>query len=74
MADGYKVIWFGKETTCYGELEETSNFKVVCEDEEDDSVWCSGVDHLTGDMLTWDNVVLMLQGFYPSDILEITAV
>lgn len=74
MAEGYKVIWFGKETVCYGDLEETSNFQVVCEDEEDDSVWVDGVDHLTGDMLTWENVVMMLQSFYASDILEISAV
>lgn len=74
MNDGYKVIWFGKETVCYGELEETSNFSVVCENEDDDDVWCNGVDKFTGDMLTWENVVLYLQGFYPSDIVEITAV
>ena len=69
MSEGYKVIWFGKETICYGELEETSNFSVVCDDEWDDSVWCDGVD---GD-LNWDNVVAHLQQFYPSDIIEITA-
>lgn len=70
MADVYKVIWLGKETACYGELTETSNFEVVCEDEEYDSVWCDGI---TGE-LTWDNVVIHLQQFYPSDIVEISAV
>ena len=44
MADGYKVILFGKETTCYGELTDTSNFEVVCEDEDCDDVWCNGLD------------------------------
>jgi len=70
MADGYKVIWFGKETICYGELDETSNFEVVCENEDDDDVWCNGI----AGPLTWENVVLHLQNYYPSDIVEITAV
>jgi hypothetical protein len=70
MTDGYKVIWFGKETLCYGELEETSNFHVVCDEEEDDGVWCDGID---GE-LTWENVVLHLQRHFDSDIVEITAI
>lgn len=70
MADGYKVILFGKETTCYGELEDTSNFEVVCEDEEDDEVWCDGFIGNTD----WESVVLHLQLYFASDILEITAV
>lgn len=70
----YKVIWFGKTTTCYGELEETSNIQVVCENEADDSVWCDGFDTFTEENLTWENVVLFLQGFYPSDILELSAI
>lgn len=74
MADGYKVVWFGKETTCYGELNDCSNFEVVCEDEDCDDVWCNGLDKFTESNLTWENVVMYLQGFYPSDILEITAV
>lgn len=74
MADGYKVIWFGVETLCYGELEETSNFHIVCEDEADDSVWCDGVDAFTEANYTWENVVLYLQQQYSSDILEISAI
>lgn len=74
MADGYKVVWFGKETVCYGNLQETSNIVVVCEDEDCDDVWCLGFDKFTGDNLTWDNVVLFLQGFYPSEIVELTAI
>ena len=70
----YKVIWFGKETLCYGELNETSNIEVVCENEADDSVWCNGFDDFTEANLTWENVVLYLQQFYPSDILEVSAV
>ena len=74
MADGYKVILFGKETACYGELTDTSNFEVVCENEDDDDVWCNGLDAFTDANLTWDNVVLYLQKYFPSDIVEITAV
>lgn len=74
MADGYKVIWFNKTTVCYGDLEETSNFHVVCEDEADDNVWWDGVDAFTESNYTWDNVVLYLQQFYGSDIVEISAV
>lgn len=66
----YTVILFDKETVCYGELEETSNFEVVCEDEEDDDVWCNGIEG----PLTWENVVQYLQPHFESDILEITAV
>ena len=74
MADGYKVVWFDKETTCYGELNDCSNFDVVCENEYYDDTWCNGLDAFTDANLTWDNVVLYLQKYFPSDILEITAV
>ena len=72
MSEGYKVTWFGREMVCYGELKETSNFEVVCDDEQDDSVWCDGIP-VPSDLLTWDNVVFHLQQFYRSDIVEITA-
>ena len=74
MADGYKVILFGKETTCYGELNDCSNFQVVCENEADDDIWCEGLDAFTEANLTWENVVLLLQPHFASDILEISAV
>lgn len=74
MADGYKVTWFGVETLCYGDLEETSNFHVVCVDEEDEGVWCDGVDTFTEENYTWDNVVLYLQKYFASDIVEISAI
>ena len=74
MADTYKVTWFNVETVCYGELNETSNFHVVCENEADDAVWCDGVDAFTEANYTWDNVVLYLQRFFKSDIVEISAV
>lgn len=74
MAQGYKVSWLNVTTICYGELNDTSNFEIVCEDEDHDDIWCNGVDEFTENNLTWENVVLYLQGFYPSNILEITAV
>lgn len=67
---GYPVILFGTTTMCYGTLEETSNFQVVCEDEADDGVWCDGIEGL----LNWDNVVMCLQPHFASNIIEITAV
>lgn len=73
MADGYKVVWFGKETICYGELNDCSNFDVVCENQFDDDIWCNGLDAFTEANLTWDNVVLYLQKYFDSDILEISS-
>ncbi len=64
------VRFNGTDVECYGELEENSNFEVVCEDEEDDSVWCDGIEG----PLSWEQVVAYLQGYYASDILQITAV
>ncbi len=73
MAEGYKVILFNKETICYGDLEQDSNFQVVCENEEEDDVWCDA--HPEGrDWLDWDDVVRTLQMHFESDIIEITAV
>lgn len=66
----YIVHYNGRDVECYGALEESSNFSVVCDDECDDDVWCNGI---SGD-LSWENVVEYLQAFYPSDILEISAV
>jgi hypothetical protein len=63
----YIVHFEGRDVECYGELEEDSNFSVVCDDEYDDAVWCDGVD---GD-LTWENVVAQLQPQFNSDILQI---
>ena len=45
----YIVHYQGRDVECYGILEETSNFSVVCDDECDDDIWCYSID---GDM-TW---------------------
>lgn len=73
MTKGYKVILFEEETMCYGDLLQTSNFEVVCENEDDDSIWCVG--HPNGrDWIDWDDVVTTLQGYYNSSIVEISAI
>ena len=71
----YKVDFLGIETECYGELEDSSNFEVVCEDEEDDGIWCDGNPAQDGGgFKTWEDVVMTLQPHFNSDILEICAV
>jgi hypothetical protein len=66
----YIVHRNGINVECYGDLEETSNFEVVCEDEYDDSTWCDGIEG----PLSWEQTVAFLQAYYASDILQITAV
>ena len=66
----YIVHHNGINVECYGDLEETSNFEVVCEDEYDDSTWCDGIEG----PLSWEQTVVYLQAYYASDILQITAV
>lgn len=69
----YRVNQFGVETVCYGELHQTSNFEIVCEDEADDCIWTDA--NPTGrDWLDWDDVVRTLQPYFESDILEISAI
>ena len=65
----YIVRHNDRDVECYGTLEETSNFSVVCLDEWDDDIWCDGVD---GD-LTWETVVAELQPHFASRIVEISA-
>lgn len=69
----YKVIFLGVETECYGELESNSNFEVVCENEEDDGIWCEG-NPSGGSFETWEDVVMTLQPHFSSNIVEISAV
>ena len=70
----YIVHCQGRDVECYGTLEETSNFSVVCYDECDDDVWCNA-NPVTGNPFEdWEEVVHELQKHFASDILEITAV
>jgi hypothetical protein len=66
----YIVHHEGHDVECYGTLEETSNFSVVCVDEWDDDIWCDGIVGY----LTWEDVVAQLQPHYASRIVEISAV
>ena len=65
----YIVHYKGREVQCYGDLEESSNFDVVCDDGWDDDIWCIGI---VGP-LNWETVVSHLQLYFESDILEISA-
>lgn len=62
----------GIDVECYGELEDDSNFEVVCEDEMDDGIWCEGRP-MGGWFTDWEDVVECLQREFPSRILEISA-
>ena len=60
---------------CYGELQDDSNFSVVCEDEEDDNIWADGnPDREDGTFHSWEEVVDTLKAQYDSPIVEISAV
>lgn len=69
----YKVIFLGTETMCYGELRDDSNFEIVCEDEGDDCVWADGNPH-DREWLNWDDVIITLQPYFKSSIIEISAI
>jgi hypothetical protein len=68
------VKFRGTEVECYGLLEENSNFEVVCEDENDDSIWCEGNTETGEPFTSWEECVEHLLGWYDSTIIEITAV
>lgn len=65
----------GTIVDCYGELQDDSNFEVVCEDEEFDSCWCDGnPKHPEYIFANWQDVVNVLVDEFDSGIVEITAV
>jgi len=68
----YVVYYEGRDVECYGTLEEDSNFNVVCDDESDYDVWYDG-DSAGGSFTTWEDVVIQLQPYYESHIVEISA-
>lgn len=59
---------------CYGELEDNSNFSVVCADEDDDGIWLLGNIKTGKPFTTWESVVEVLTPYYNSPIQEISAV
>lgn len=68
----YVVHHEGRDVDCFGQLEDDSNFNVVCDDECDDAVWCDGRPD-GGWFTTWEDVVECLQREFNSDIVEISA-
>ena len=62
------------EVECYGDLEENSNFEIVCEDEDEDTCWCDGNSETDKPFETWEEVVKVLKDEFNSTILEIHAV
>lgn len=69
-----KIKFEGREVECYGELADNSNFDVKCDDELDDIMWCLGNPISEQPFTDWETVVRVLQPYYDSDILEISAV
>lgn len=68
----YVVHFEGRDVECYGELEENSNFSVICDDEYDDDVWYNA-DPVTGNPFEdWETVVARLQPYFDSGIVEIS--
>ena len=65
----------GYEVECYGLLEENSNFEVVCDDEEDDSIWCGGNTETDEPFTSWEECVEhLVEMYFPATIIQITAV
>jgi hypothetical protein len=72
MKHVYMVEHNGRTVECYGELQEDSNFHVVCDDERFDDTWTDGDP--SGDFfMTWEDVVAGLQPHFGSRIEEISA-
>jgi hypothetical protein len=70
----YIVHHNGYDIECYGELQEDSNFSVVCENEEDDEIWCEGNPNSEEyTFSSWEEVVEVLSRYF-DDIVEISAV
>ena len=61
----------------FGELNDNSNFEVVCEDENDDSCWIEGnpinSEFAGFTFKNWNEVKKTLIKYYDSDILEISS-
>ena len=55
---------------CYGELYDCANFDVVCEDEEDDFIWC---ERDPDKYPTWKTIIEYLNA-KGSPVVELSAV
>jgi hypothetical protein len=63
----------GFAVSCYGAIEDSSNFEIICEDEDDDDIWLVGNTDTNQPFKTWQEVVDFLDARY-ADIVEISAV
>jgi hypothetical protein len=59
---------------CYGELTDTSNFEVVCDDEEDDFVWLEGNTNTDKPFKTWQEAADFFEEICSGWVVEIHAV
>jgi len=67
----YIVTFDERNVECYGDLCEDSNLSVVCEDEREDCVWLQGCIATGKPFTSWEEVVMHLQPYFNSDILQI---
>lgn len=67
------IEYRGTQVECYGDLEEDSNFAIVCEDEQDDNDWIEGNMQTNEPFKTWEEAVDYLNGLGWSPIVEIHA-
>lgn len=66
-------LWY---IDCFGELRDDSNIQVVCQDEEQDDIWCIGNPITDEPFKTWQEAAdfLSAESFFSSGILELSAV
>jgi len=58
----------GGTTLCYGVVEEDSNFSVVCNDENQDGIWCGDLEFLP---TNWNQVCKYLEENYDPNIEQL---
>ena len=64
----------GATCECFGELSDTSNFEVVCEDEEDDFAWLEGNTNTDKPFKTWQEAADFFEEITSGWVEEISAV
>jgi hypothetical protein len=72
----YTVTHKGIKVDCYNSVEDNSNFEIICEDENNDTIWIGGnPDTEYYAFSSWEEVVaFFIDELDISDIVEITAV
>jgi hypothetical protein len=64
----------GATCECFGALEEDSNFELICEREEDDTVWLYGNTKTDKSFKTWQEAADFFEELFSMWIVEIHAV